>query len=515
MNAISQSLTPLISVGLRCLSLCFLGMVAVDGAENELKALWVIDPSQGNRAEQTMLATLQGLTAKSKTPIWLDEPNGLHAVVRDSLVKDGVSMMKASSVWKLVEHFRENLHGYVVYREDDDSINVATSLAGLKGALAVTEALAERCRSLGLAEIEDVHGMSEMDAYARWGKQCSKSVIAVQDEKKHRHLRDWVVAERAFCFYGLDSEQRAAILSNMEPNHQVLGWEGEHGFVKAVSEQGGMVIPADWSWNLSVTSRLSSKPASQKESVAKKWRPAEKGERIVAFVMSDGDNLQWMGGPFVARAGFWASPQRGKIPMTWEMPPLLEKWNPRGYAHFLETATPKDAFIAGPSGAGYVFPSHHSDLASFTKVTASTMQSAQLRISTLLNSGGSMNDAKAYLEQPEIDAVVYKGWYYDSEKGRILWHRDKPCVSYRYLLWEPRPDKSPEGVAKGIATLPADPTQFEDSFILINVHAWSFKDIGGPMEAVRRTVDLLPDRTRVVTVPEMIWLLRHHRQDLK
>ena len=45
---------------------------------------------------------------------------------------------------------------------------------------------------------------------------------------------------------------------------------------------------------------------------------------------------------------------------------------------------------------------------------------------------------------------------------------------------------------------------------MINVHAWSFKEIGGPMEAVKQTIDLLPRKTRVVTAAEFFISLREN-----
>jgi hypothetical protein len=105
--------------------------------------------------------------------------------------------------------------------------------------------------------------------------------------------------------------------------------------------------------------------------------------------------------------------------------------------------------------------------------------------------------------------VVYKDYApYNAKQGRIYWYNGKPCVSYRYLLWDPEYKNSPEGVAEAIANLPSSPQTDPDSYALINVHAWSFKDIGGPMEAVKRTIDLLPPRSRVVTAEELMIILR-------
>ncbi len=495
---------------------CFLlAMLGVPAFGKLPQALWVVEPSAWSHSEQTLVATLQGLVAQSEAPIWINEPNGMHEVVLAELVKEGVSLRSTDDPWRLLRECREAIQGYVVYESSGDSINTATSLCGVERAVAVTPDLVEKAQLAGLREVADARGMTAMEAFEKHSGSWSKRKLAVQEKGKHRHLRDWVVAEKAFCYHGLSKRDRARVHGMMEPNHWVLGWDGEHDFVREVSSLGGLVLPADWSLNLSVTSRLAVALPGRLDS---KFRPAKPGERIVAFVMSDGDNVQWMGGPFVKRTGFWASPLRGRFPMTWEVPPLLGELNPRALRHFYRTASPgtaTDDFVAGPSGAGYVFAHHQKSPVTFAAYTGKLMQRTHLRLTTMLNSGGSMKECEAMLNRPEIDGVLYKGWLYDSEKGRIYWHNDKPCVSYRYLLWEPHRDKSPEGVAKAIATLPNDPTTDSGSYVLINAHAWSFKDIGGPMEAIRRTIALLPPGTRVVTANDLVRLLRHHRAGLQ
>lgn len=143
--------------------------------------------------------------------------------------------------------------------------------------------------------------------------------------------------------------------------------------------------------------------------------------------------------------------------------------------------------------------------------TARYMRMSDLSIVTMLNSGGDMRQSTELLEQPEVMGVLYKDYVpYNARRGEIFWHNGKPCVSYRFLLWEPKPENSPAGVAEAIAKLPASPLTDWESYALVNVHAWSFRYAGGPMEAVRRTIDLLPLNTRVVTAEEFIILLRNN-----
>jgi hypothetical protein len=89
----------------------------------------------------------------------------------------------------------------------------------------------------------------------------------------------------------------------------------------------------------------------------------------------------------------------------------------------------------------------------------------------------------------------------------VHWHHGKPCVSYRYLLWEGMAGQDPAGVAAAIAAQPSAPGTDPDSYALINVHAWSWRALGGPMEAVKQTIDLLPPKTRVVTARELIGMM--------
>ena len=74
------------------------------------------------------------------------------------------------------------------------------------------------------------------------------------------------------------------------------------------------------------------------------------------------------------------------------------------------------------------------------------------------------------------------------------------------MLWEPKPENSPAKVAAAIAAQPASPSTNPDSYALINVHAWSYRDIGGPMgrtvEDVVRVFDVIAgtDPADAVTV---------------
>jgi len=66
----------------------------------------------------------------------------------------------------------------------------------------------------------------------------------------------------------------------------------------------------------------------------------------------------------------------------------------------------------------------------------------------------------------------------------------------------------PEELAREVARLPAAPRADPNSYALVNVHAWSYGEIGGPLEAVRRAIDRLPPGTKVITADQVLALLR-------
>jgi hypothetical protein len=478
---------------------------------SNLETLWVLDPSSLSPEDQMLVLTLQGLVADQPEAIWIAD-EGINALILEGLEKTGVSVQTAESAWSLLDRFRDVVKGAIVYELETDSVNVATSLCGIERGVAVDASQIDQLDAHQIPIIHDVRSRDELWAFETYQDRFTSQMAVEQTEAKPGHLRDFAVANGLFTYYGLDPEAHLRILNQLGSQPLVFGWGGdEHQWVAQVSEAGGTGIPADWSRNLSVLSQL---PVDLPNRPRAYPKPVRKGERIVAFVMSDGDNIQWMGGRFAVDPGFWASPHRGTFNMTWEMAPSLADVAPRVLAYFYDTASTGrhiDDFVTGPSGAGYSYHSYLPDRRAFAGLTAEMMRQSDLSIVTMLNSGGSMKQSAELLERPEVLGVLYKDYApYNAKEGRIFWHNGKPSVAYRYLLWEPRQANSPEGVAEAIKAMPASPASDQASYALINVHAWSFEEIGGPMEAVKRTIDLLPRNVRVVTAESLIILLRNN-----
>ena len=113
-----------------------------------------------------------------------------------------------------------------------------------------------------------------------------------------------------------------------------------------------------------------------------------------------------------------------------------------------------------------------------------------------------MAEADPILNLPEVDSVIYKDYSpYNRRRGEIRRVNGKLIVAYRFLLWAGLTDM--DQLVAQIAAMPTDAAK-ADSYALINVHAWSYANIGGPMEAVSRVVKALGSDTRVVTASQLL-----------
>ena len=472
------------------------------------KEMLLVNPLRFGDAEKVLLATLQGLTAKGDTVIWMNS-GGMDRRILRGLTNDGMKLTEYDSVWELLKYYQKQVKGYVLYTIGNNSINIASSLCGPYEAVAIDESIENDAIKMGLRKLSDVREMTQEQAFKSYRNLCSNELMIEEDPVRHMYLKDFAVANKAFVFWDKDDKNRSLYLAHLKPGSLVYGYGPEEmAWVRDLSKSQCAGIPSDWCLNLSVITRL---PAEVSDRPHNYPEPVKNGQRVVCFVMSDGDNIQWLLGGFVNSTGFWASRHRGSFNMTWEIAPILSEISPWTLQYYYTNASDKDDFVVGSSGLGYCFPHYLPDRKAFVEQTIPYMQKSKLSIVSILNGDGEMSDTKEFLDRPEVLGVLYKDFHpYNKQHGTIYWHKGKPCASYRFLLWDNADESRPEGLAKAIAALPASPTKDPNSYALINVHAWSFGNIGGPMEAIKKTIDLLPPDTRVVTAEQFMILLKNN-----
>ena len=76
----------------------------------------------------------------------------------------------------------------------------------------------------------------------------------------------------------------------------------------------------------------------------------------------------------------WQDAARGSFPLGWTISPVLSQAAPAMAAYYARTATAQDELLAGPSGAGYMYPSQwpQQQFSSFLQRTVQMMRSMNL-----------------------------------------------------------------------------------------------------------------------------------------
>ncbi|GAB3423673.1 GxGYxYP domain-containing protein [Flindersiella endophytica] len=227
----------------------------------------------------------------------------------------------------------------------------------------------------------------------------------------YAYLRDYAVANKAMVFWldpNIDAERELfeQIMSETQAPTPYLGWfaqdvAGEFGGTQLASEHGVYVLAADWFENMTVHSG-SRAPVSDHQKAAPV--PPLENKIYVTFTMSEGDNLQYNEHRL---RQLWDDPGRGSVPINWSTSPLLLDAAPNFLSHFQRTATANDLLIAGPSGAGYIYPTPWPDdtFGKYTAQTSKYMKATGMDIVYVLNRVDGENvdltpaEATAYVEQ--------------------------------------------------------------------------------------------------------------------
>jgi len=108
----------------------------------------------------------------------------------------------------------------------------------------------------------------------------------------------------------------------------------------------------------------------------------------VAFILSDGDNLQYV--EHLLRK-LWNDPGRGSVPIGWTLSPAMVDAMPGALNYYHQSATDNDNLISGPSGYGYTYPNNwvnngiNNALANFAAKTEEYNVAAGFRVITVWN----------------------------------------------------------------------------------------------------------------------------------
>ncbi|WP_069801949.1 GxGYxYP domain-containing protein [Thermogemmatispora onikobensis] len=310
---------------------------------------------------------------------WLQAAIAPWPVLLERLEGQGEILLR-----ELIARFQTRIAGFIVYDpRRPASVNVATTLAGIqRGVVAAPELLPLLQQAAGekpvLLDLRLSHWPSEYLAY-RWAsaasaRQRSRRSLAGMNPAIASGLRSFLVATRTFVhwldsrlwqpFTGQQRQLLEELLAELLPGSVHLGWFPDEGSgVTLASERTVAVLASDHCSNLEVWNALQPPELiNHLQALAQRYRrqqderplPALEPRVYLSLTISDGDNLQYTQHRLLH---LWRDPARGRLPLGWTIAPALLEAAPALAAYYLETASPQDELIAGPSGAAYIFPS--------------------------------------------------------------------------------------------------------------------------------------------------------------
>jgi hypothetical protein len=465
--------------------------------------LFIIDDQRLTAPQQFVVQSLQGILAQYRPKIyrisdagslmWLSELHSRYGVfMRDTFKSDYVG---------LVKFFKDSLDGYILCTMAGPSANAALSLCSQFNAIAVPEGLEKDFPFL--KRVLDVRQMTEEDVYAKYHDSLSKNIITYQKEANATFLGDYTVFSGAFRFYEpINNSFTQSVFKDMHSNAALLGWgDDERELVRATSKNSIIVHAADLANNLSVLTNIDATYDQQDSPVQLDTLNA--AIHTVCFLMTDGDNIQWLTHDFATSKKWYNADERGSFPLGWTVSPALSELAPPImkylYDNAYNTTTGRDYFVAAPSGLGYFYPETFPDMLTNTDLLNKYMKKSDLSIVNVI--GNSRNpDLGAYAACSNIDAVFYYMYTdYAGWKGKIMWINDKPVIGGRFTIWGDK--DSPETVAQKINDCVKN--QFDpEGYSLIPVHVWS-----NTVEDVKRCVNMLNSDVRVVAPDDFVKLI--------
>jgi hypothetical protein len=392
-----------------------------------------------------LFSTLQGIVNRARPQIYLVENHQQGNEDPSWLAALKVPYTLHNDPWELIQKYRQSIKGLIVYDPQFlDTINVATTMAGLYDGVVVSPMLAQKL-SVGpyyLPIMQDLRGRfsSNLDANLwqfqyLWPATTHRMLIGSSPSTDYKYtcikcdpsgfLRDYAVANRAMVFWlPVRRADTAAlfrrILASVRPGTPYLGWyDSEFTGVRLASTFGVYTLAADFLSNLTVLSGVQAASVGIKRIEA----PPLRKKIYVTLTVSEGDNLQYnQNGMRV----LWDSPGRGDIPLNWTISPLLVDAAPAILRYYQQTASHNDLLVSGPSGAGYFYPSGWpaSNLSTFLSHSNTYLQRADLHIVMDLEDGQPMPAAvvRNYSELPLLQGILL-GWWNAHSVTQIAYGR--------------------------------------------------------------------------------------------
>ncbi|MHA1284006.1 MAG: GxGYxYP domain-containing protein [Promethearchaeota archaeon] len=282
----------------------------------------------------------------------------------------------------LISAFKSNISGIITYNSENlHTRNIAIPFCGKKKAILADSNLAQQLsnkysipilENFNFAEKWDKDtGYMEMyewlfNNYIKKG-DFNQRILALQGPNR-AELVDLLVRDEIFTLWDIntiESEQKELdfikeVFDYYPDNSPILGYqyatpENEGKTVRLISEAGLYLVASDFSSNLAFCGHLNFGFDSYKQDRTWEKNPPKLEHKLyICFLVSDGDNLQYLENRML---DIWQQKdETNDIPIGWSISPLALHYAPHIIGFYYSNTTDYDYFVAGPSGAGYIYP---------------------------------------------------------------------------------------------------------------------------------------------------------------
>lgn len=449
-----------------------------------------------NSDEMYLFASLKGIVNKTQPRIFSYEGDAFAEGPYTWLQSLNLSWTEPASKWDLITKYRSELSGLIVYDPTQiHTVNLATMLAKDYGAIIASPSLLPQLTGApyNLPVLLDLRGQysSKLQVYQAmyntyWPARDKRLLIGLDPNAHKAALREYATAVGAAVIW-LDPNEPGesallnSFLSSMPPAANYMGWwTDEQAGVQRASTYGISTIASDWCSNLTMHSGMprtvNIRPIPTK--------PVLQNKIYVAFILSDGDNLQYI--EHLMRK-LWSNPDRGSVPIGWTLSPAMLDAMPGALNYFYQTATDNDNLISGPSGYGYTYPNdfpNQNVLNQFVAKTEDYNKRAGFRVVTIWNTivgGINQNVGEAFATYaPSLLGVTAQ----NTGGGLTIYNQSLPgmALSCNYCSQE-------QPMIDHIAAASAGWNGNEPRFIIIQAKPWddvkptNFKNVANTLNA--------------------------------
>jgi len=418
----------------------------------KLGRAWVVDMAGTSNAERLCLRTLQGTLNRTEARLYLVNSDsesfgeGERFWIDEYERRGWVEVAGQLSMAEALAHFAGMVDGYVVATEAEPwTIHAATVIATLHNGVVAPDAVADRLREAGWRELDDVRGRwpDALSAY-RASVDAHRDQLAYPGMALLRHtenLWDFLVQQEIMPMFTRPKHDTwdgvAEILDSYPGGHILYGYVSDDGAeegiaVERASSSGKYLVPTSQVSNLSF--HVAVQGNSPLQPIAEGFYEAigdfDPTQVNVAIAISDGDNLQVPIQQY-PRSDFWATPERGTLPLGWSFGVSLSTLAPGIWEVYRSTARPNDEIVS-IMGIAYVQAAALPDPGTYFADTFASM--ADMGLHTLW----SLDSSLTITDDPLWD-VLEAAPFRDALHGVVVGYSPSIDQAYRRSTGSPAP----------------------------------------------------------------------------